>query len=180
MTKPKTQKPQRLPFSAIEKDVSIYNEFVEFPIQTQGKEYIVKFYPYFSNTKIRDLIQELANFAVNIQKEELDFDVDAEFSDVVGYFIMRHFTDIKFTTSKKAKVIYEEYKMALNSDLFKVITECIPEESSTKLYDAIYKTQEMSAKLEGQLKKLQQDYLDLPLENRSEIENAFGKKEVVN
>ena len=169
----KPQKPKQLPFSVIAQENSIYEEFVEFPVFVNDTEYIIKLYPYFSNTKISSLIQELIEFIKNSQEEQLDFDADAEFSDLIAYFMMRTFTDIKFTSSKKAKAIIQEYEQAKNSDLFKVIISSIPEESITKVYDAIYEIQEVNAKLMNQVKRMQEEYLKLPLENRDIIEGAL-------
>jgi hypothetical protein len=155
--------------SQLKDEVSIYDEFVEIPVTAQGTEYIVKMYPYFKPEKVRDLVNELIDFFKAADKEKLVIPKIEE-EDLIGYFIIKYFTDMKFTTSKKAKRIYEEFKLALNSDLFKVLMETYPKESFDKVWDRIFEVSEASARLESKVKEAQENIKNLPLENRDVFE----------
>jgi hypothetical protein len=77
---------------------------------------------------------------------------------------------MKFTTSKKAKKIYDEFKLALNSDLFKVLMETYPKESITKVWNRIFEVSEASTRLEHKVKEAQENIKNLPIENRDVFE----------
>jgi hypothetical protein len=146
---------QKLTIKEVKESNKIYNEQIELDVQVGDKEYTVKFKPYFSNIEVKNLVDDIQLFHVNAKKEKLEIQ-DDEIDDMNGYFIVRHFSDIKMTTSKKAKTLYAEFKEAINSDLFTVILKSIPEESYAKVYDRIKDITELGAKLENQIRQLQQ------------------------
>lgn len=150
-------------------EVSIYDEFVEIPVNSQDKEYIVKMYPYFKPEKVRDLVEEIGEFYLSCEKEKITVS-QKEQDDIVGYFITKYFTNMIFTKSKKAKKVYEEFKIAVNSGLFKTLMEAYPKESIMSVYDRIYEVLEANAELESQMQRYQQVLKELqPLENREII-----------
>jgi hypothetical protein len=154
--------------SQLQDEVSIYDEFVEFPILTQGKEYIVKMFPYFKPEKVRDLVLDLQNFFNAAEKEKLTIPPIEE-DDLVGYFIVKYFTDMKFTKSKKAKVIYSEFKLTLNSRLFKVLMKSYPQESVQSVFERIFEIIEVDNQLKNKFKDAQNAIKELPLENKEVI-----------
>jgi hypothetical protein len=160
---------KRLSVSQLKDEVSMYDEFIEITVPIQGEEYTVKMFPYFKPEKVRDLVNELIEFFKASDKEKLEIP-EIEEDDLIGYFIIKYFTDMKFTTSKKAKKIYEEFKLALNSDLFKVLMKTYPEESVKKVLDRIYEVRETDAKLKAKIEKAQDAIVNLPLENREIFE----------
>lgn len=160
--------------SQLQDEVSMYNEYVEIDVTAQGQDYIVKLYPYFAPTKIRDLVNELHEFFQAADKEKLTV-APIEEDDLVGYFICKYFTDMGFTKSKKAKAIYEEFKLAQNSKLFKVLLETYPKESVESVYERIYEVIEASAELENKFKQMQDMIKKLPLENREALEKLEKK-----
>jgi hypothetical protein len=166
---------KQLSMKVVTEDTKKYKEQVEFPVNAQGEEYIVKFYPYFSPTKIKSLVETMIQFFQSAKQENLDIP-NEEFDDLVGYFIIRKFTNIKMTTSKKAKSIYDEYKSAIDSPLFELILSTIPEESILAVHKRIFDTIELSAKLENKMKMVKEEIDNLPLENRDVL---LGKKKQV-
>jgi hypothetical protein len=158
----------------LQDEVSMYDEFVEIPVTAQGKEYIVKMYPYFKPEKIRDLVNELIEFFKASDKEKVTVQPIEE-DDLVGYYIIKYFTDMKFTKSKKAKNIYAEFKLALNSQLFKVLMETYPQESVQQVYERIYAITEANAKFGDKFKEMQETIKNLPLENRDVLEKLGNK-----
>ncbi len=132
-------------------------------------------YPFFAPEKIRDLVNELVDFYKKAQEEKLDIPKIEE-DDLVGFFIIKYFTNLKLTSSKKAKKLYEDFKTALNAPLFKVLMKSFPEDSITKVYDRIYEVIEMSAEMENRIKAYQEQLKELPLENRDII---FGKQKQI-
>lgn len=151
-------KPKPLSMAAIIKSNTMYDQTVEFPVTVGDREFMIIVYPYFSNTKIRSMLEDVKDFVNQAKEENLNIDLEAEFTDIIGYFIVRHFTNIKMTTSKRAKAICEEYRQMLNSDIFKLIIKAIPEESLQKVYYAIYEMQELYKTLETKLNALKQTY----------------------
>lgn len=160
--------------SQLQDEVSIYDEYVEIPVTAQGKEYTVKMYPYFKPEKIRDLVNELIEFFKAADKEKVEVKPIEE-DDLVGYYIIKYFTDMVFTKSKKAKNIYAEFKLALNSQLFKVLMETYPKESIQQVYERIFAITEASTNFENKFKEMQEMIKNLPLENREVIEK-LGKQ----
>lgn len=161
---------EQLSVSQLKDEVSIYDEFVEIPVTIQDKEYNVKMFPFFKPEKVRDLVNELIEFFKACEKEKVTIPPIEE-DDLVGYFIIKYFTDMKFTKSKKAKNIYAEFKLALNSQLFKVLMETYPQESIQSVYERIFDIRDMSAKFENKFKEIQETIKSLPLENRDVLEN---------
>jgi hypothetical protein len=146
---------QKLTMKEVKESNKVFEEQIELPVQVGDREYTVKFKPYFSNVEVKNLVDDIQLFHVNAKKEKLEIQ-DDEIDDINGYFIIRHFSDIKMTTSKKVKTLYAEFKEAINSDLFTVILKSIPEESYAKVYDRIKDINELGARLENQIKQLQQ------------------------
>lgn len=147
-----------LSMTTIAKDNAIYDEVVNIPVHVGDQEYTIQLHPYFSNTKVREMIEELRMFIVNSSDENIELNMEQELHDIIGYFMVRHFSNIKMTTSKKAKRIFAEYRQALDSDVFKVIIRAIPKESIQKVYQAICELQELYVSLEKQMQHLQAEY----------------------
>jgi hypothetical protein len=160
--------------SQLQDEVSMYEEFVEIPVTAQGKEYSVKMYPYFKPEKIRDLVNELIEFFKAADKEKVTVQPIEE-DDLVGYYIIKYFTDMKFTKSKKAKNIYAEFKLALNSQLFKILMETYPQESVQQVFERIHAITEASAKFQDKFVEMQETIKNLPLENRDVLEKLGNK-----
>jgi hypothetical protein len=160
--------------SQLQDEVSIYDEYVEIPVVAQGKEYMVKMYPYFKPEKIRDLVNELIQFFQAAEKEKVVIQPIEE-EDLIGYYIIKYFTDMKFTKSKKAKNIYSEFKLALNSQLFKVLMETYPQESIQQVYERIFNIGEAKEMFESKFQEAQEMIKDLPLENREVIQKLGNK-----
>jgi hypothetical protein len=154
--------------SQLQDEVSVYDEYVEFPIQTQGKEYIVKLFPFFKPEKVRDLVIDLQNFFKAAEQEKVNISPIEE-DDLVGYFIVKYFTDMKFTKSKKAKVIYNEFKLTLNSQLFKILMKSYPQESVQSVYERIFEIIEVDNQMKNKFKDAQNLIKELPLENKEVI-----------
>jgi hypothetical protein len=161
--------------SQLKDEISIFDEFVEIPVSSQDKEYIVKMYPYFKPERIRDLVNELVDFYKLCDKEKVSIP-QIEQDDLIGYFIVKYFTNMIFTKSKKAKKIYEEFKLTLNSQLFKTLMETYPKDSIQSVYERIYQVIEVNAELQNQFKQYQETLKDLPLENREVFEQFTNKQ----
>jgi hypothetical protein len=159
---------EKLSISQLKDEVSMYDEFVEIPVTINEKEYTVKMFPYFKPEKIRDLVNELHDFLKAAQKEKLTVP-SIEEDDLVGFFIVKYFTNLASTKSKKAKTIYNEFKLALNSKLFKVLMKTYPKESIGAVYDRIYDVLEANAELKDRFKDYQDVIRNLPIENKEII-----------
>lgn len=160
---------KQLSMKEVQKEVNIYNEFVEFPVTVNGTEYEVKLFPFFSPEKVTKMLNEIVEFNKAAQKENFELP-ENQWEEFVAYYIVRTFTNIKMTKSKKAKVIYQEFKSAINSKLFDVIIQSIPEESVNYVYEKLYQMVELTAKFEGKLAQLQEEYQGLNLENKDIFE----------
>ncbi|PGZ96946.1 hypothetical protein COE51_16375 [Bacillus pseudomycoides] len=163
---------KQLSMKEIKADSQKYNEYIEIPLQDD--KYVVKVYPYFSPSKVSVLLNDLTNFYRNATEEKVNLNSE-NFDDILGYFIVRHFSDIKMTKSKKAKMIFEEFKLAQNSTLFELILKSIPEESIDYLFGKVYELIEFSAKLETRLKLAQDQMKNVNLD----VENHLNNKEKI-
>lgn len=163
---------ERLSISMIKDEVKMFDEYIDIPFTAQGKEVNVRLYPLFSPVTVRDIVNNLAEFLRNAKKENVKYD-DKEFDDIVAYFILRHCTDIKFTKSKKAKTLYDEFKIVIKSKSIQTLLKFIPEESIKDVYDRIFEVIEVNAKIENRIKEIQKQIQELPLENRDIL---FGKE----
>jgi hypothetical protein len=151
---------EKLSISQLKDEVSIYDEFIEIPVTMNEKEYAVRMYPYFKPEKIRDLVNELHDF-LNVAKQEKLVIPPIEEDDLVGYFIVKYFTNLTATKSKKAKAIYNEFKIALNSKLFKVLIEAFPKDSIGEVYDRIYEVIKADAELKDKFSAMQNVYKNI-------------------
>ena len=160
----------------LKEEVSMYDEYLEIPVGNDNSEYILKLYPYFKPEKVRDLVKEMSEFFKTCKKEKVEIKTDEE-DDIVCFFIVKHFTNITFTKSKKAKKIHEEYKILINSSLYPTIMKTIPEESIKKVYEYAQEVIDASAKLEVMLENVQKQIQELPLENRELLNKIANQNE---
>lgn len=149
-------------FEDIEQEVIVYDEMVEFDVEVNGKEEVVKFYPYFKVEKINELIKEMSEFYANAKTEKI-FIKDEEFPDMVMFFIIRHFTDLDFGESVKADILYKQFNVVKNAKLFKLLSESFPRESVISVFD---NTQELMSQNEVLL-KTQEKLMSMNKEMRS-------------
>lgn len=171
---------KQVSIAMLKEEVKMYDEFIEIPLTlADGTNYSIKLYPYFKPDKVRDLIDEMTEFIQNCNKEKVEIPKNEE-DDLIGYFIVKYFTDLKFTKSKKAKIIYEEFKIALNTEIFKILIEAFPPESIQKVYERMHEVIEANAKLHDIASKAQKQIQELPLENRQLFEEYVQKHNVKN
>lgn len=166
---------KQLKMGIIKEDNKKFDQTLSIDVKVNDEDYEVKIWPFFSPTKVADMRNSLIEFKQNCDKEELIID-NSQWDDIISYFIVRQFTDIKMTTSKKAKTIYAEFKEATNSKLFEVILKSFQEDSLMYVHDKIFELAELNAKLENKVKQTQKEIKDLPLENK---ELLLGKKKQI-
>lgn len=151
----------------LEKEVAMYDEFVEIPVTIQGnsEEYTIKLYPFFKPEKVRELVDELVVFFKAADKEKLIVPQNEE-DDIFNFYMVKYFTNLSFTKSKKAKTIYKEFKTAINTSIFKVLIQSFPEESKKSVIERIFEVGNESEKFKDMILRAQQAIKDLPLESR--------------
>lgn len=167
-----------LPIKALEEGTKIYDELIEVAsITHEDKKYSIQFYPLFKYEKIRKLVLEIGQFFMKAKDEKVKVD-QLEEDDLINYFIIKHFSKgLKFTTSKKAKTVYNEFKIFYNSDLYKVFKDEVfsndlVEQSKQDVYKEIFANIELSAKFEKRLQEAQQLIGNLPLQNPELFQGA--------
>lgn len=138
--------------SMLKDESKIYQEYIEIPINVKDEEYIVKMYPYFKPDKVKDCVKDITIFFQSCGEQNFKYKKNEE-NDIVFYFIVKHFTDIKLTSSKKVKTIYGEYKALINSDIGQVLMRAFPEESIQRIYTRMLDVLDASAKIEESLLK---------------------------
>ena len=163
----------------LKEEVSMYDEFIEIPVGNSDSEYTLKLYPYFKPEKVRDLVKEMSEFFKLCKKEKVEINSDEE-DDIVCFFVVKHFTNITFTKSKKAKKIYDEFKILINSSLYPIIMKTIPEESIKKVYEYAHEVINASVRVEEMFEKAQKQISELPLENRELLEKIANHNSVRN
>ncbi len=156
-----------------------YNEVIEEDFEIDGEDYTIRIYPYFKPEKIKDLLNERQEFLNKCHEENIELQ-DDEISDFLGYLIIKYFTNIKTTTSRKAKTIYKDFKTLLNHEIYLPLLNVFPEKSIRKVQEMLFERTETYIKLEEEIRKQQEKIKDLPLENREVIEKVFGKEQPYN
>lgn len=146
-------------------EVKAYDENVELSVDVNGQEYLVKIWPFFKPEKVKDCADDISLFFINANKEKLNVNPKEE-DDIITYFIIKHFTDIKMTQGKKTKTIYNEFKVVSNSSLFKVLSQSFPKESKQKIFEELYDQIDRNAELEQVVLKYRKQLKNLPLQNR--------------
>ncbi|AZV43730.1 hypothetical protein BAOM_3121 [Peribacillus asahii] len=168
----------------LEEETKLYSEHIDIPVTIQGQteELNIKLYPFFSPTKVRDLVNSLIEFFKAAEKEKVKVDQLDE-DDLIGFFIVKYFTNLKFTNSKKASTIYKEFKIAQNSSVFKTLLQAFPEESVKSVMERIYEVRDFNAKFQNMITNVQKEMQELPLENKeilfpnkSDVSNVLADK----
>lgn len=172
-----------LPIKALQEETKIYDELIDIVTYNyEGKEYTIQFHPLFAYKKIRQCVFEIGQFFQNAVNEKLTID-PLEEDHIVNYFIIKHFSKgLKFTTSKKVKTIYNEFKIFYNSSLYQiflneVFTSEMVEQSRENVYKEIFNNIELAAKFEQKWNELQGIIENLPLENKEILENLKHNSE---
>ena len=165
---------KELNISMIKEHNKRYKETVELPVDVNGKEHVIKFHPYFAPEKIKKCVDSRNAFLIKAKNEKLEIPED-EIDDLTGFFILTHFTSLKFNLDKKVKSVYQDFKEVVNFPLFKFIMKSFPEESIAEIYDRIFDLLETEGKFENEYARLQKQIKNLPLENRDLLESAFTK-----
>lgn len=158
-------KNKNVTMSMIKEDNKRYKEYLSVDIDVNGESHEVKLYPFFAPEKVAKLRDEIYQFKVNTEKEKLNIN-ESEWSDIIAYFILKYFTNITMTSSKKAKTIYNEYKEVINSRVAEFLLRQFPQESIFYVHDKINEVTEMEAILLDKIKQVQEDIKNLPLENK--------------
>ena len=158
-------------------EADLHKEYVEIPVDVPGSDdiHIIKLYPSFSPEKIRDCVKEMAEFFNNCTKEKTTYKKEEE-HDILLFFVVRHFTNLKMSKSKKSKKIYDDFKPVVNTELFRLLAKSFPQSSIDKVYDYAEQVIEATAKLENKLKSNQELIDTLPLENKDTLKNLRQEK----
>lgn len=172
-----------LPISALKEEVNVYDELIDVATYNhKGKEHKIQFTPLFKYDKIKKLTLQFGQFYQAAMQEKFEIDPTDE-DDLLNYFIIKHFgKGLKFTTSKKAKTIYNEFKLLQNSDLYKVFREEVftnelVDKSREEVIKEIFANIELNAKYAKRLEEAQELIKNLPLENREILENLSLSKD---
>ncbi|GLI86641.1 hypothetical protein ANABIO32_44880 [Rossellomorea marisflavi] len=136
---------KQLSIANLEEEISHFDEVVEVDFEGRnGEKYTIKIKPFFKPEKVRNLVVELIDFYKKAEEEKLKIP-EFEQEDLIPFFIIKHFTNIKFTRSKKAKKVYEEFKTAINAAMFIPLLDAFPQESIQAVYERIYDQIEKTA-----------------------------------
>ncbi|MET3505612.1 hypothetical protein [Halalkalibacter oceani] len=162
--------------SVLKEEVQMYDEFIDIPFVPIGheKEIVIRMYPLFKPEKVRDCVADYFSFIAQCKKEQIVIQ-EVEVDDILGYFIIKHFTNAKLTKGKKAKTVYDEFKILINSHFYKELISYFPEESIKSVHNRRFELIETVGKMEKQFNQINEELAKLPLENREAIEKAFGK-----
>jgi hypothetical protein len=155
--------------SLLAEEVKSFDESVELNVDVNGQQIPIKMFPFFKPDKIRKCVEDLVSFFMKSKEEKLVI-TESDEEDIVGYFIIKYFTDIKMTNAKKAKSIMKEIELLRNSKLYKVLMKSYPKESIQDVYDQIYDIIETNAELENNFKKYKDIIQNLPLKNKESFD----------
>ncbi|MEH7346012.1 hypothetical protein V7122_19400 [Bacillus sp. JJ1532] len=159
---------KQVSISMLKEDNKIYDEFIEVPVDYDEQEHIIKVYPYFKPTKVQKLVDSLVDFYKSAQEENISIPKEEE-SDIIAYFIVKFFTDVKFANSKKAKTMYDEFKIVLNAKIFQFIFKLFPEDSIKEVHERINDVIEASQRIQLVDKQIHKTVAELQLESKKHL-----------
>ncbi len=154
--------------SMLKEENKAYDDFLEVPVDYDGKEHVIKVYPIFKPSKVKNLVDSLVDFYQNAHKEKVSIQVEEE-DDIVAYFIVKYFTDVKFTSSKKAKTIYDEFQTVLNAKVFQYIFKLFPESSIIEVRERINEVMETMQRIQLLNKQIPETIAKIQLESKELI-----------
>ncbi|AKO91908.1 hypothetical protein BEH_07210 [Priestia filamentosa] len=172
------KKQQQFSVSMLKPEVDFYKQTRDVTATLpDGTELPITFTPFFSPESIRELLIEIGKFFEKAQEENLDVDSMSQ-EDIVNCFILKHYTDMKFTTSKKAKTLFNLFEILVNSKLYSDILDVIPEESILSVKEAIFKIYESSIEQEELItQKLMEAQANMPELQNPELLDRLTKKD---
>ena len=171
------KKQQQFSVSMLKPEVDIYKETVPVPVEVDGKEIDINITPYFSPESINALLIDLGDFFTKAQEENLDVNSISQ-EDFVNCFILKHYTDMKFTSGKKAKTLLDLLKILINSKLYNELLNIFPKESLVSVQEAIFKVYESSIEQEELItQKLMEAQANMPELQNPELLDRLTKKD---
>ena len=155
----------------LKKDVDVFDKYVEIPVNVadSNEPFIIKLYPYFKPEKIRDCVKDMGLFFKKCEDEKITISKEEE-DDIVVFFIIRHFTNLKMSSSEKAKRIYNDFKTVINSDVYRFLVDTLPEESITKVFDFAFETIKNVEKIHNKTVEHQNLIKDLRVKHKDVLE----------
>jgi len=155
----------QLSLTEVKKENEIYKERISFDVKVNGNDFTINMTPYFSPFKVENLVTSYSEFAAKAGEEKVTIR-DNEAIDIVHCFVIKEFTDVKFSNAKKAKSILAEFKQLMNNRLYKELMMAFPPESLNDVYEALQDKLAVLSKLQNDLVKTKLEIDELPLENR--------------
>lgn len=159
---------QQVSIDMIANENKVYDEHIDIPVTLNGQELNIKLFPFFRPQEVANLVDGMIEFYKSASTEKVNMPQHEE-SDFVMFNIVKHFTDLKFSKSKKAKKTYEEFKIAIDSKIFKLLAKSFPEDSILDVYERIQEIKEAKEKLQTKTNDLQKYVKDIPLKSRDLI-----------
>ncbi|MGD7047088.1 hypothetical protein FZC83_02395 [Rossellomorea marisflavi] len=158
---------KQLSIAVLEEEIKHYDEVFEVDfVGRNGESYVVKIHPYFKPEKVSATLREAGDF-FNKAKEEKLVVPEFEQEDLIMFFIVKQFTNLKFTRSKKAKKVYSEFKIAINTPLFAEIVKAFPDESLEAVYKRMYEIQEKTQEFqEKYVKQAEEVFAEMKTKNK--------------
>ncbi len=166
--------------SKVRKDVRKFDEEVDISFDIDGKEYIVKFKPFFDNQGIKKIMKELKTNLDKFKEYKVEFD-DELLVPLIAYFTIKNYSDLITPNIKDYKKEETYYKADLqffidlfNGDYIKTITEYFIESEWAKVNNAIEDIMVLSEKMNRDVQKMQEEMQNLDLKSpevRDRIQN---------
>lgn len=155
----------------LKKEVEIYDKFVEIPVNVSdsNEPFVIKLYPYFKPEKIRNCVKEMGLFFKNCEEEKVTFSKEEE-DDLVIFFIIRHFTNLKMGSSEKAKKIYGDFRTVINSEIYRILVDSFPEESINKVHDFAFEAIKNSEKINNKTIEHQKLVKELQIKHKDVLQ----------
>jgi hypothetical protein len=158
---------KQLSIADLKEEIKHYDEVFEVDfVGRNGENYVVKIRPYFKPEKVSAALKEVGEFLNKAEEEKLNVP-ESEHEDLIMFFVVKHFTNLKFSKSKKAKKAYEEFKIAINTPLFAEIIKAFPDESLESVYKRMYDIQEKTHAIqEKYVKHAEEVFAEMKIKNK--------------
>lgn len=158
------QKVSKLPIRAIKDDYEKYKETVEIDFMENEETYRVTLYPFFENTRIKNVLSTLKDDLVEIDKKGVNLP-DELLPTFIIYHTLAEFSNFPVNKSKDIRKRIAYFMQVINTKYFKECTDSMLQDEVDKVFESVMEIMAESERVERQLVKLADDIGNLDLKN---------------
>lgn len=166
-----TSKPKQLTMAKVKRVAKEVNRMLEYELDSEHK---IKYYPVFPQSKVHELIRELANDMMNAGEKDIEI-TDELFIEYVCLLCIKHFTSLEkgFADNFEDKLLQMEH--LVDTGYFKqIIDEVFSAAEIRKVFDTISDEINKNLFIEDLFVKSNEKLKELRIRNKDVLE-TFNK-----